>query len=392
MKLRVSGVVLLLLLALNNATASSAPNSMYWVERIERDGTIVVHRYNSTTATRVRNIALEFPSAFEGIEDPFTTISFEDRDWSEEVLRKGLAKLRNPVSAAATLRRAEGEAKAARRGVWASLPAPRPPPAPAPATAAERWNSFWNRVLAFIALWGGIGTLIASVIALIAYLVRIARRTRVYMLFLGPQAVGKTWLWCRLVDPEITKKELLKMGVSPVRDRFSQRTREPFGKHELRPVYVTVPGGQPGTHFDELLESRWFVRTKSIWIVTLAPTRDTTVTKNDADARKIDASYVAEQLGYMAVPVGAISAARVPRPAMVLVVITKFDLFSDHDATHSASVSARETLERVFADHVARVKQACAQKKIPFGVEVCSALEGWRTDALLRHVKKSLFV
>ena len=156
-------------------------------------------------------------------------------------------------------------------------------------------------------------------------------------------------------------------------------------------MYVTVPGGQPGIHLDELLTRRWLVRTKSIWIITLAPTRDRSVAKADSDAKKVDLTYVAEQLGYIALPLGGITSKHSPKPAMVLVVVTKFDLFSDHDASNPSSAQALQYLERTFSAHIKRVQDACAQRDLQFHVEFCSAWEGWRVEALLRHIKHSLF-
>lgn len=380
------------------------PEAVYWVELIDKDGTVVVQRFGLPVTTRVATPALDYGPNFAGVTEPLGSVWWSDQDWSEKVLRKGLAKLRDPSTASPTLREAEESAKVSRLGVWASLPPKEPPVEPAkvdpapvelgpvePARADPAPPDRWREFIEFIKLWGGIGSILASLAALIAFLARLMRRTRVFLLFLGPQAVGKTWLWSRLVNPEITKTELARMGVSKLRDRYRQKTSEPFGKHELRPVYETVPGGQPGTHFDELLKRRWLVRTKSIWVVILAPTRDNSVTRADVDDRKIDTVYVAEQLGYLAVPIGALASSRSPKPAMVLAVVTKFDLFSDYDVSHAASEKGRELLASVFADHVARLKEACAKRSIPFQAEFCSALEGWRTEAMLRHIKRSLF-
>ena len=126
---------------------------------------------------------------------------------------------RDRNNAPSNLVAAEDQARISHRGIWASSasillqPAPTVPPSDRftavpptsshPPSKTSRWLSIdWPRVKEYVRLWGGIGTAAATAVALASYLFRVIRRTRVFLLFLGPQGVGKTWLWARLVNPE----------------------------------------------------------------------------------------------------------------------------------------------------------------------------------------------
>jgi hypothetical protein len=142
---------------------------------------------------------------------------------------------------------------------------------------------------------------------------------------------------------------------------------------------------------DEFLRRRWLVRTRVIWVITLTPTKSKAASLADPPDSKIDPLYISEQLGYLALPIGAITSKRIREPAMVLAVVTKFDLFADRDGVDPVSSDARRFLEHTFEKHLARLKAACERRSVPFQVEYCSALEGWRVESLMRHVKRALF-
>jgi hypothetical protein len=101
--------------------------------------------------------------------------------------------------------------------------------------------------------------------------------------------------------------------------------------------------------------------------------------------------YINRQHGYLSLPVGMLLARKVPKPRMVVVAIGKVDLFSEHDLMRVEGGKARTRLDELFRPHLALVKDACSRAGVPFKVEYCSALEGWRTESIMRHIQDRLF-
>jgi hypothetical protein len=110
------------------------------------------------------------------------------------------------------------------------------------------------------------------------------------------------------------------------------------------------------------------------------------VTRSSSREEKIDELFIQQQLGYLNLPIGMLLADRVPKPQMVIIAISKSDLFSEKDAR-----DAEATIGGIFRMHIASVQKACAGRKIPSRVVYCSALEGWNTDVVLRCIESSVF-
>jgi hypothetical protein len=163
-----------------------------------------------------------------------------------------------------------------------------------------------------------------------------------------------------------------------------------MGRYEVSPVYIDLPGGSPEHHINAILRrpltgTGLFSREVSVWIILLATTARA-VTRSSSREEKIDELFIQQQLGYLNLPIGMLLADRVPKPQMVIIAISKSDLFSEKDAR-----DAEATIGGIFRMHIASVQKACAGRKIPSRVVYCSALEGWNTDVVLRCIESSVF-
>src|ERR1700756_4609490 len=69
------------------------------------------------------------------------------------------------------------------------------------------------------------------------------------------------------------------------------------------------------------------LRTKLIWLIGLSTTNADTG-ESSSHNFPVDVELVAEQLGYLNLPLGLLESHRISKPALVLAVLTKADLFA----------------------------------------------------------------
>jgi hypothetical protein len=381
-----------LLLFFESFSAEAAtPPQLIWARRLDSNGQLLVQTYGLSSTTSLSFSDLEFPPSIFNKNDPLEIIYDDTPDWRIELLKRGLARLKNEALAAPNLRDAQESARVRGLGLWEKVS---PTQTLDGQGESARAQPFFTRarIIEWIKFYGGLGAVFALLVVCLRFLLRLLRKRRLYLILLGPQSTGKTWMWIRLQNPDISRHEFKKIqersrGLEVKRSP----TVEPLGRYEVQPVYIAVPGAAPGVHLMQMLRKRfWSPPAKYIWIITLATTPDSSVNCDSPEALKIDSNYIAEQLGYLSLPLSVLQAPRFPKPEMLIAIIAKFDLFSGQEPNHPASASAVATLDAIFAPHIALLKEHC-KKKIPFAVERCSALEGWRVDAVARHIKRSVF-
>jgi hypothetical protein len=365
------------------------------VKRIEPNGKIVVSRFAWS-----EDYSVLLNGARPEIKSNMLLRSFplfpREPDWEFELIRKGIVPLHQSPSTLPVYVEAEKEARRLKLGIWKGTsqnkpdsPQPSSTPKPVKTGLIDRlWKSFDLEALkSAIAFWGGLSAAILTGSWLLQQGIRASRRIEVSLLLLGPKSAGKTWLWARLDNPDISVADLEKLNPTPSVQKTSKPIRPRLmGRFEVYPFYIDVPGGEPGRHHEQMTKKRLFKRNKCIFILILSTTPD--VTDN---ANVIDREYISEQLGYVSLPLALISSANSTKPAMCMVVITKFDLFSDREPRHSGSSSAISQLNGIFQPHIARLEQACKTRGIPFELMFCSARDGWGIDSIYNRIEKALF-
>lgn len=375
-------------LALN----AKAEDHLFWPKGINNNLIVIEYVEVGKKSIPLNHLEFDGPPNASLEKLPVTR---SETDWEALLLTRGLAKLRDPSTAPKNLKDAELWAKNRKIGIWAvaqaTSPKSPPPTTPPNPVAKPPGRPLGETIVYWVRELGGYLAVLTALIAVVGWLARTLRRTKVTILFLGPQSAGKTWLWARFKDPEISRTELSKYLQSSSLERSRAHVPEIMGRFEVTPAYVSVPGGQPGLHLEQLLHRRWFSRTKSICVLTLSTTPSELARFEGSKDSKIDKDYISEQLGYTALPLAVITARKVPKPAMVLVVITKFDLFSGREPNHRDSAGACAELQQLFSQHITRVQNACKKHSIPNKVVFCSATEGWGMQDFQRHIKNGLF-
>ena len=218
-------------------------------------------------------------------------------DVALELLRNGYARLKEQSSAPLAYQEAELDARAAGKGLWESKASP-PELINSGDSNWPDWPELKISILRWIDLYGGISAVIGAIIATISIIIRFTRRRRMPLLFLGPQGVGKSWLWSRIRNPDIDEDALRKIPRTDSTKRPKNVNTEPMGPYVVTPIYIDTPGGQPGAQTTELLRKSRLVRQKVVWIITLSTTQEA-VTHKSSEAEKIDNEYIYEQLGYL---------------------------------------------------------------------------------------------
>lgn len=347
---------------------------VYWIESIEPTGEATLHTYKESEIRKNDLPSIQVWEQKIGTQDPMHLMYWtREPDITYELLRSGYARLRDERSATQIYKEAQFAAKNARLGMW-NLPHPKPD---------------WERLLT---LYGGIGAVLAGLSAVLAFVLQIYRRRKVPLLFLGPSSVGKTWLWARIRDADISHDDLMRLDRTDVTMRESASEALPMGRYEVKPIYIDTPGGQQGWQASELLRKHWLFPRRVVWILLLSTTRLKAASRNSRDDEKIDRDYVSEQLGYLYLPLGFLAAPKAQKPSLVITVISKFDLFSERDPTTPEARPAKDQLEsNVFGRHIAMIREECKRARVDFKLEHCSALNGWRTESINRHIRQVLF-
>lgn len=377
---------------------------LYWTVRLTPTGLVYRSAEYGVPETDTVNLdGLEvFPDAIG--TDPINVLYWERPDFKRVLLRQGLARLREGAPAEVTHVAAQDSARVEGRGWWVrSLPAQADGGGAADSLASSdslastggidevgtpRQRDFswiWKGLVAAVTAFGGYG--------LSQILWTWFHRHKVRLILLGEPATGKSWFWHRMINPQISEFDLgeahRNQGVGVASAEYMR-----VSKYTLVPEFIDVPGRQTGEQLSQLIDKRRFrfIRLllspqKRIWIIFLSPSRNGTA----ADPEAIDSVYVGEQLGYLSLPEGVLASPKTSKPNMVIMCITKFDLFSEHHPNDSASGKAKATVKNIFQKHISRIQEECKAKRVPFATVVTSARRGWGIESVERYIKTALY-
>jgi hypothetical protein len=410
-------IILIFSTSITNSQTPEAQNrnknvKIFWVERITADGQLVLREYNFRSTRSINIPELEIWSEKLNTEDPSGFMYWDaEPDLKYTLLRQGLARLKDATSASKEYIEAENEAKSKGVGMWSVPPQSTPsPPSSVPSSSPnpdETQPSFIDKIINWN--WKKLGSILITFIvgaitiyggaSFIKLITDWRKRHKVPIVFIGRPSTGKTWLWSRLLDPDISEKELSEIQRNEIAFTKRAATPKPMGRYEIIPDYTDTPGGEPGIQVTELLAEqrkfRWLrkflIPTKSVWIMMLATTQENSAQRESALEQKIDSEYIAEQLGHLDLPLGILASARTPNPQMVVICIGKFDLFADDDSRALSSKDARILLEKLFQKHISRIKDECEKQGIPSPIIFSSARKGWGANDILRQISKALF-
>lgn len=399
----------------------------YYVIEIDEDGTLSYREYEMASTKFVKLENIEVWDDKINSFSPLRLVFWDTPpDFETVLLRNGYASIIDPNLASSDQLAAQEQAQSDNLGLWFVEPTPTPPPTAAPALdvvptppPAESEPSpdnssadeggflqrlpFANRidlnaintagqfVLAVLGLYGG-----AEFIQLVRGWFR---RHRVRLIMVGRPSTGKTWFWKRLVDRDITENELFEVDQRTLLNNRKVLSEIPMGRFEIVPEYIDVAGGNAAEQLKNLLSypkftrmlRNFFFRGQDIWLLFLSTTEARDASYGMTMDELVDKSYIDQQLGHLELPMGSLQFRYAVSPKMIFLVISKFDLYSQHPPTDAAARAMRNTVEQIFTEHLAKVQTECINQEVPFKLVFVSALKNWGTEDILRHISNELY-
>jgi hypothetical protein len=382
---------LILVVVLLSSLAAQAETRDYLIIRKIEGGKIVYERYNFSGQQELDISDLTVWDKADH-ETVFNTFYYTSQDLRILLLQTGYAKLNDSSRATPNEVQAQEKAQSAGMGMWKKAPSPSPTNYPSPGHDGSRWvewNKYWSLlwqafvILASVGIIGAVGRWLYK---------KFYIQRRVKLLLIGEPSSGKTSLQLTLIDPHISKNELLNTKMSKAVLEKKGHKHIPRGKFEILPRVTDVPGAAYGSVWDEVLG-----HPSHALVILICPYRFNGVAKDGSKqllsvAADIDRQYIDMQLGYVQAYVeGLLGAKRTKKPKMVILFISKFDLFSKTPPDDSASDQITKQLNGVFNSHINSAKSAAQKASVPCEVLIGSAVEKWNTEAVLTAVAKALY-
>ncbi len=376
--------------------------TLSWVSKSTIDGAFFINIFEVKKIQKIDFSDLDISSEKLDKTDPLDTIFFNELNevnLRKYLLKSGFAKLRKEELANNDDIEAQHYAQRHKVGLWSNMTDKPPIKDKEPPSKKDKspekfyWQVFGENVLQFTREWGGIGAFIASLYGLWKGIQFYHKRRKLTLLFLGARSSGKSTLFKRLFTPNEKPRECNSPETTPKTAATTDKTK-PWGRYEVTPIYVDTAGGAPHEQMTEMLRHDNFLTklirpNRYVWIIMLATT-EKRVTMKDLEEKKIDSGFISEQLGYLALPIAMLQMVNIPKPDMIVICLSKFDLFSEHEPFHTASAEAKKLFENLFAEHTKRIKSATG-KNIPVVVESCSACEDWRVKNIKDAIEEKLF-
>lgn len=387
----VLGLVLMTLLSVPNANAESGTQDSALSQLIDVEGDEMIFQvYESDTTIRVSSDNLRLS------KDPdvaVSTIIYSSRDPLDvrhRILSSGRAQLIDEANATESERAAQALAQEGAVGMWSESD-------PDPEQETREGGSDQEEAHTLVAAWNWLydtarrlwGLAFAGGFIALAVSRVIARRhNRTFKaLIVGSTSAGKTALHEAWRNPDIPAEKLLRTKPTAQRDKSKHPSPVVYGRYSIYPEVTDSPGSMPGI----VLEDTSSLKRRRLMIVVLAPTRANEIAQSENGAI-FESEYIAEQRGYVTGLIRGVLTARTTRkPELVVVFLSKFDLYSKYPPDDSRGQAKKKTFEDAFAPHISSLKQDCSKKKIRFGVVVGSAVRRWNIDDLESLVKQTLY-
>jgi len=216
----------------------------------------------------------------------------------------------------------------------------------------------------------------------------IERRFKLFIM--GEVSSGKTALRNNLLNPNITKNELLDLSPS---NKFSSKKRQrhiQIGRFEIFPEIADIPGSDFGGIWDNIIGTSY-----QGWIFVLSPLRKSGFdeNRNKLDDIEFDKKYINIQLGILNAYLrgGLTSKHNRRKPKILILFISKFDLLSEVKPDDSSAKDATKIIQNLFKEHIDNARFAARQANIEFEVFIGSSIEKWNIDQILNFISNKLY-
>lgn len=350
---------------------------------------IIYHIYDVQAEGVIDISNLSLKDGVQGQADPLNMFFSDPESIKIELLERKLATLRDVSKATQEEIEAQRKANTPPKVTIPPLRTTNPPtstiiPPPAPkegilSKAKAYLLPLWDRFRTVILLLASLGVL-APIGVRINREMRLKKRME--LLFAGDQAAGKTALFERVRNPNVSRYVLEQLTAT---EKMHPHKGKPFpvGKYEIFPNLFDSPGSKPALNFKQkkaLFASR-------VLVYVLAPSD-----KPGQDLASREAlEYRSRQLGYMKVFLEVMLLADVViKPKTVCLFINKFDLFSPHSPEDSQARMAVKDAQTMFSEHIKLFQLVAKQAGLKPNFEFGSAFENWNCDKIRIHIEQAL--
>jgi len=218
---------------------------------------------------------------------------------------------------------------------------------------------------------------------------RIRFERRIRLLFIGLSSTGKSAIKTRLVNPDISREEILNPSENrPTSELRTDRRNECVRADGFMifPECRDVPGSEYSAVWDELAKTaRWRYHTGLVVPLSL------TGSDRLNTSRTWDENYIESQLVYIQFVAGFLKSHIYPKPKIVIIFLAKFDLLSERSPNDKSSQGEKANLEERFRAHIDIIRDACVKNDIPFETIVGSAAANWNVEQIVKVVGRRLY-
>ena len=353
------------------------------IEKIE-NGKIIYSKYNYSGKDSIDISDLIVWEHINKERKLFNTIYWDWTDLRIFLLENGYAKLKDETKANIKEIDAQNKAKSNKIAIWKKGYSP---------SMDQQKKTDWKSIFRFF--WKLI--IFLTSVGFIGWLIKMGYRKyyiqrRFKLLIIGEPSTGKTALLYNLVDPQIPKAEILKLTTSKAVTQKERLNCIPRGKFEIIPELADVPGSSFATVWDNFLGNN-----NHALVMVVSPyklngiTTDGSIKTLNID-NDIDQKYIDIQQGYVQAYIeGGLGSKVTQKPKILILFISKFDIYSKYSPEDSASRITKDKILSLFKDHINSSKTAAQKAGIPFEIVIGSSVEKWNTEKVLDIVSYNLY-
>lgn len=371
-----------------SARWSQPPSANLIDIRVKDDNTLTLDIYAQSDShdLALDNLEMGDSAIRSHIED---TIFFASDDATLRIslLRSGYVELIDPDLASETEQAAQENAREALRGLWGS-PAPDRQNLPAESprdVIGDRMGQLVKFVKDRAAALGGLLFAGGFVVWACQAAVQKRHERKVEALVIGLPAVGKSAFVEAWRDNSVSPGDMLGLAPTIVKSTATHGRPIVAGRYELYPTVTDTPGSKPGVALDLMLRRRRRPFRKHILVLVLSPT-------TSFHGTAFDEKFIRIQEGFVSSFVEALlTAKKVRKPALLLVYVSKFDLYSHAAPRDSSSRATLATITDAFKPHLGALRQTCERERIPFREVYGSSVKRWGFAEVGEEIKVALY-
>jgi hypothetical protein len=379
---------LLILFGLIVIPSSLAQTADYLIIRKIEKNKITYEKYNASGQESVDISNLILWDQIEAKGEIFNIFYYQITDLRVLLLEKGYAKIKDTTNASIEEISAQKRAVSSKIGIWGkSEDRQKKPSEQTEKEVKNFFGTLWEIMIALSSI--GLLSWIVTSLYKKFYVQRSVR-----LLLIGDPSAGKTALLKTLINTRMSKEtlreEILSLEPSRGVTKIKRTAVIPAGKFEIVPEVSDIAGSAHSTVWDTFRKSRNHAVVFVVSPLKINGVQDGTVKTFDINT-DTDQRYMDVQLGSLTFAVGGIGAKSTKKPKILILFISKFDLYSKDSPTDSSSRKIREKMLDIFKEHINSAESAAKKVGIRFKLILGSSAEQWNTKEVLDTIIDVLY-